>query len=564
MATLTAATAFDTGDYIASGSLFEVFVFGTVVSATSSTFTTDYSDEAKNASLTLTGTLADYVDDVPTSGTITDIVYGLNGSPHFTISGLSFAVEQFNSIVRANDIQKLFQTLLAGADQITGSAESDALAGFDGNDAVDGGGGNDVLAGGLGDDVLGGGAGDDVIAGDAGTDTMAGGAGGDIFRGTAASLSGDTISDMGASDRIVIQDASLSNFTFSVSGNTLTYTGGSLTLASVPAGLVASVAVGGGVQISVEALATSADYDVNGDSRSDVIWRHSDGSLAVSLGQPNGSFVSNAGSAPNPVGVDWQISGVGDFNGDRIDDLLWRHSSGEIGEWLGHSDAAFSNNGGAAANAVDNSWAIVGIGDYNGDRRDDILWRHNSGEVGQWLGMASGGFANNGGAAANVVDNNWTVVANGDFNGDGRTDALWRHTSGEFAVWQGSASGALVNTGGVMAGATGSIVGSGDFNGDGRDDVLARAANGSVTLWSGQANGQFASSTPTQQLNDPNWKIVGIGDYNGDSRDDLLWRNSSGATVEWVGTATGDFTDIGAVPAMDTTWQVQSPDILLV
>ena len=421
---------------------------------------------------------------------------------------------------------------------------------------------DNIITGTGGANRLSGLAGADTLTGGDGIDILTGGTGNDTFRDTAAGLNGDTVTDFSAGDRIVITNANLAGFTVSLSGNTLTFTGGSLTLGSVPAGqIVAQAAAGGGVQLSIAAAPSN---DFNGDGRSDLAWRNADGTFTTWLGQPNGSFASNPGTGANPLDTSWRIVGTGDFNGDGGDDILWRHDSGVIGEWLGHSSGPFTNNGGAAANAVDNSWSVDGIADYNGDGRDDILWRHTSGEVGQWLGMPSGGFANNGGAAANAVDPSWTVVANGDFNGDGRADVLWRHSSGVFAEWQGSASGALVNAGGVMGGATGSIVGSGDFNADGRDDVLARAADGTITVWLGQSTGQFTSFTPTRQINDLNWKIASIGDYNGDGSDDLLWRHASGETGEWLASGSGDFAYNGALPTMDTSWTIQSPDILLV
>ena len=306
-----------------------------------------------------------------------------------------------------------------------------------------------------------------------------------------------------------------------------------------------------------------ASGDFNGDGRSDLIWHNPDGSCPAWLGQPNGSFLVNAGSGANVIDATWRMAGVGDFNGDGKDDMLWRHSSGEIGEWLGQSNGPFANNGGAAANPVDNSWSVAGVADYNGDGRDDILWRHSSGEVGQWLGRPNGGFINNGGAAANAVDPSWSVVATADFNGDGRGDVLWRHSSGAFAEWQGTATGALINAGPVMAGAEGSVVGTGDFNGDGSADILARAANGAITVWLAQQTGQFTSFTPTLQNRHFDWKITGIGDFNGDGFDDLLWQNWSGEGGEWLGTGTGDFSYNGPVPTVAVTWMASSPDIHL-
>jgi hypothetical protein len=34
---------------------------------------------------------------------------------------------------------------------------------------------------------------------------------------------------------------------------------------------------------------------------------------------------------------------------------------------------------------VPNAWVVVGTGDFNGDGKSDILWRNSNGDVGIWL-----------------------------------------------------------------------------------------------------------------------------------------------------------------------------------
>ena len=313
------------------------------------------------------------------------------------------------------------------------------------------------------------------------------------------------------------------------------------------------------------AVVRNARSDFDGDGRSDVAWLHSSGAFTSWAGRPGGAFVDNGGFGANLLDASWQVAGIGDFNGDGNDDLLWRHTTGEIGQWQGQSTGAFGNISGFAANAVDNSWSVVAVGDYNGDGHDDIFWRHDSGEITEWIAQPGGSFVNNSAAAVTAIDLGWSVVASGDFNGDGRADVLWRHSSGEFVEWQGTPTGALVNAGSVMAGAAGTVIGSADFNDDGRDDVLNRNANGSITEWIAQASGQFAAVTPNLQVNDFDWDVVGLGDYNGDGFSDLLWRHSSGEGAQWFGTASGEFfyNDI-VIPMIDPSWQIQAPDIFMV
>jgi Ca2+-binding RTX toxin-like protein len=452
------------------------------------------------------------------------------------------------------------------SDRVTNSGQIDGIVSlFGGADRFDGSQSARAqqVQGGDGDDVIIGGRASDIIFGGAGVDTLTGGSGNDTFMDVARAWQGDTITDFSVGDRIVVTDV-VGDFTFAFNGSVLSFTGGSLTLASpVPGRLVAARAPEGGYQITID-YHHRASGDANGDGRSDVLLQSSSGGISVWRAQAGGTLVDAGNLAPNALDASWRVAGFGDFNGDGREDVLWRHSSGVIGQWSGQT-GQFTNNSGVAANAVDNSWSVVGVADYNGDGRDDILWRHSSGEIGQWVAQPNGSFANNGGAAANLVDPSWSVVASGDFNGDGRADILWRHISGVYAEWQGSATGKLNNAGAVLGGATGTVVGSGDFNGDGRDDIVMRnAATGAIGVYLGQGNGQFAAFTPSAQVADLNWKIAAIGDYNGDGRDDLIWKHVSGVTAMWLGTLEGDFINNGAGPIVASGSAVQSPDIWIV
>ena len=122
-------------------------------------------------------------------------------------------------------------TLIASGDgdNLYGDAGNDTLIGSAAGDMLDGGDGNDTFWAADGNDTIYAGNGNDTLTGGLGSDYLLGGAGADTFIDTAAGLSGDTISDLEAYERIVITDDVLSSFTFSVSGNTLNYTGGSLT-----------------------------------------------------------------------------------------------------------------------------------------------------------------------------------------------------------------------------------------------------------------------------------------------------------------------------------------------
>jgi hypothetical protein len=102
--------------------------------------------------------------------------------------------------------------------------------------------------------------------------------------------------------------------------------------------------------------------------------------------------------------TNWSIVGTGDFNGDGKTDILWRHTSGAIYVWLMDGTTVVS---GVSLPATDPSWSVSAVGDLNGDEKPDVIFRHTSGDVLVWL--------MNGTTAASSVslpstDPSWSIV----------------------------------------------------------------------------------------------------------------------------------------------------------
>jgi FG-GAP repeat len=103
---------------------------------------------------------------------------------------------------------------------------------------------------------------------------------------------------------------------------------------------------------------------------------------------------------------------------------------------------------------------------------------------------------------------NWSMVGTGDFNGDGKTDIVWRDTLGDTSIW-------LMNGAAVLsAGSLGniptivSIVEIGDYNGDGMSDLLWRDNLGNTSIWF--MNGTLVGSTGNVGNIPPSWTVQSV------------------------------------------------------
>jgi hypothetical protein len=314
----------------------------------------------------------------------------------------------------------------------------------------------------------------------------------------------------------------------------------------------------GNVSATVATSVTIGDasHDFNGDGRSDIFWRHENGAILTWSGQGNGGFVANGNAG---AGTDWQVNGIGDFNGDGRDDVLWRNDDGSVTDWLGQANGAFASNFGTAYYQVGNAWQIEGVGDFNGDGRSDVFWRHDGGDIITWAGQGDGSLRASGNAGAGT---DWHVAGVGDFNGDGRDDIVWRNDNGDVTNWLGQADGSFASNFGnafYQVGNDWQIQGVGDFNGDGNADLLWRNVSGQVITWAGRSDGSFAANGNANAGTD--WHVVQTGDFNGDGRDDVLWRNDNGDVTDWLGQEDGSFTSNfgNAFYRVDNAWVVQPP-----
>jgi hypothetical protein len=300
------------------------------------------------------------------------------------------------------------------------------------------------------------------------------------------------------------------------------------------------------VSVLLNTTVNAVRNDFNGDGKSDILWRSDFGSIA--LWQMDGDIITTPNlTSSSSRELSWKVAGTGDFNGDGKSEVLWHNnSSGEVNIWTmdGYRVIGVAQTSTAV---LDPKWQTVGTGDFNGDGKTDILWRNtnlNDNRVVLWT-MDGANVVESKLTSTPTLDKSWKAAGTGDFNGDGKSDILWRNDDGSIALWQmngTNVSSKLTSTPSLDN--SWKINGTADFNGDGKTDVLWRKNSGEIVIWTMDGTNVSSQRTSTPSV-DNSWQIKGTGDFNGDGKADILWRKDEGIA--------DPTTDIVAIWTMDGT-----------
>ena len=281
--------------------------------------------------------------------------------------------------------------------------------------------------------------------------------------------------------------------------------------------------------VALAAVPASAVHlaDFDGDGKDDVLLWNQDAWHVYQMDGRN-PLPGPTEALDLPRDAEWRVVGVGDLNGDGNDDVLFRHTSGQWFYYAMDGRETIREESGRAGLPRGVAWEVRGLGDLDGDGRDDVLLRHEGGRWLYFVGDANGRIATRRRIAL-PSGLAWRFAGIGDLNGDGRDNVVLRHVDGRWFLHGLAYDPAAVGDRALPDDAALRVVALGDLNGDGNDDLLFRNASGRWSYYPMDGRQVIDAEQGRATITTgPQWQLAGVGDLDGDGRDDVLLQHAEG------------------------------------
>ena len=258
----------------------------------------------------------------------------------------------------------------------------------------------------------------------------------------------------------------------------------------------------------------------------------------------------------------WHWAASGDFNGDGRDEALLRRNDGAWVYYPFDGGRVLNDGRRRAILTRQPDWRPAGIGDLNGDGRDDVLLRRDDGAWAYYPMDGHRVIAAERGWANLPRNPDWRLAGVGDFDGDGRDDVLLRHAAGAWRLYPMDGRRIVsrrVQQPHFVHTLAWRFVAAADFDADGRYEVLLRHIDGRwrYQSWTGSAVVTASPALP----NDWAWRLAAVGDLDGDGADDVLLRHLDGG---WRSYTELRNRPVAAEPTLPrVAWRIAAPPVHL-
>ncbi len=233
---------------------------------------------------------------------------------------------------------------------------------------------------------------------------------------------------------------------------------------------------------------TCNSSDRGGETVTDVAALLSNGSSLVFSHHDIRSFYNN----------DWEYLGAADVNGDGFTDILTKEpGDGEntgVNAWILNKYGDYEED--VSLRGLSSDWKTLGIGDAAGAGRENlVLFYEKDATVAYWdYNKETGSVEHVSLGSMGKEASGWECRGIGDFNGDSVDDLLWQKEDGTL-LWTDSADSLAQNELGPLSDVSGySLAGIGDFNGDGKSDLLWAGSDASLA-WSNAEKDSYKNVT---------------------------------------------------------------------
>ena len=229
---------------------------------------------------------------------------------------------------------------------------------------------------------------------------------------------------------------------------------------------------------------------------------------------------------------------AGDVDGDGQQDLVANASDGTLYLYPGNR----STGGFRSRSVVGGGWQVydrlLGVGDWNGDGVDDLMARdRRTGALYLYRGARGRGtYAPRVQIGTGFLPYD-SMTAAGDVDGDGHPDLVIHDGDGKLRLYPGNGGTGFLSPSVVGAGWWGinAVVGRSDWNGDGKDDLIGRRPDGTLWFYAGPGR-KGAGYTRVGQAGS-GWQgystLVAPGNWTPDGHPDLIGRKAADRTL-WL------------------------------